>query len=53
MRRDNRATYIAALLLAALSAEDNSIISDIEHIDRGYQHIERDLLALGAEITRE
>lgn len=42
----------AALLLAALSAEGESIISDIEHIDRGYQHIENDLNLLGAEVVR-
>ncbi len=43
----------AALLLAALSAEGESVLSDIEHIDRGYQHIERDLTLLGAEIARK
>ncbi len=42
----------AALLLATLSAEGESVLSDIEHIDRGYQHIERDLISLGAEIER-
>ncbi len=43
----------AALLLAALSAEGESVLSDIEHIDRGYQHVEHDLASLGAEITRK
>lgn len=42
----------AALVLAALSAEGESIISDIEHIERGYQHIERDLCSLGAQVER-
>jgi UDP-N-acetylglucosamine 1-carboxyvinyltransferase len=41
-----------ALLIAALSAEDKSIIHNIEQIDRGYQNIDSRLNALGAEITR-
>ncbi len=41
-----------ALLIAALSAEGVSKISNIEQIDRGYQNIERRLNALGARITR-
>lgn len=42
----------AAILLAALSAQGESIISDVRHIDRGYQHIESDLNKLGAKIER-
>jgi UDP-N-acetylglucosamine 1-carboxyvinyltransferase len=41
-----------ALLLAALSASGVSIIDNIEQIDRGYQHIDARLNALGAEIHR-
>jgi UDP-N-acetylglucosamine 1-carboxyvinyltransferase len=41
-----------ALLIAALSAEGKSIIHNIEQIDRGYQHIDNRLRALGASITR-
>ena len=41
-----------ALLIAALSAEGISRIHNIEQIDRGYQHIEQRLTALGARITR-
>jgi UDP-N-acetylglucosamine 1-carboxyvinyltransferase len=41
-----------ALLIAALSAEGNSIIQNIEQIDRGYQYIDKRLNALGAEIRR-
>lgn len=41
-----------ALLIAALSAEGVSRIHNIEQIDRGYQHIEQRLAALGARITR-
>ena len=41
-----------ALLIAALSAEGTSRISNIEQIDRGYQHIDRRLTALGARLSR-
>lgn len=41
-----------ALLIAALSAEGNSVIHNIEQIDRGYQDIERRLHKLGAAIKR-
>ena len=43
----------AALVLAALQAEGQSRIMQIEHIDRGYESIERDLKSLGASIRRE
>ena len=41
-----------ALLIAALSANGRSQIDNIEQIDRGYQHIDDRLRALGAEIRR-
>jgi len=41
-----------ALLIAALSAEGNSIIQNIEQIDRGYQYIDQRLQKLGADIKR-
>ncbi len=41
-----------ALLLAALSAEGESEILNVEQIDRGYQHIDQRLRALGAQIER-
>ena len=41
-----------ALLIAAMSAQGVSRISNIEQIDRGYEHIEQRLNALGAKITR-
>ncbi len=41
-----------SLLIAALSAEGNSIIQNIEQIDRGYQYIDQRLIALGASIKR-
>jgi len=42
----------ATLVLAALAAESTSVISGVEHVDRGYEQIESKLLALGAQITR-
>ena len=42
----------AALCVAALAAEGESRISEISHIDRGYENIARDLRALGVEIVR-
>ena len=41
-----------ALLIAALSAQGVSMISNIEQIDRGYEDIEGRLTALGAAIKR-
>lgn len=41
-----------ALLIAAMSAQGNSRIHNIEQIDRGYQNIEGRLNAIGARITR-
>ena len=42
----------AALCVAALAAEGETRISEISHIDRGYEDIARDLKSLGAEIQR-
>ena len=41
-----------ALLIAAMSADGVSQISNIEQIDRGYEDIEARLNALGAHIER-
>ena len=41
-----------ALLIAALSAQGTSKISNIEQIDRGYETIDERLNAIGAQITR-
>ena len=43
----------AALTLAALAAEGESRITGLGHIDRGYEALELDLAALGADIRRE
>ncbi|MGH2381371.1 MAG: UDP-N-acetylglucosamine 1-carboxyvinyltransferase, partial [Candidatus Limnocylindria bacterium] len=42
----------ATLILAALAASGTSVISGIEHVDRGYEQIEAKLVALGARINR-
>lgn len=41
-----------SLLIAALSAEGESTIYNVEQIDRGYQYIDDRLKKIGAEITR-
>jgi len=51
MATDLRAS--ASLVLAALAAEGESIISRVYHIDRGYFGIEEKLSRLGAKIRRK
>jgi UDP-N-acetylglucosamine 1-carboxyvinyltransferase len=41
-----------SLLIAALSAEGQSVIHNIHQIDRGYQDIEQRLKSVGARIER-
>lgn len=41
-----------SLLIAALSADGESLIHNVEQIDRGYQNIDQRLNALGAKIER-
>lgn len=48
--RDLRAG--AALVLAALRAEGETVIRDVQFIDRGYEKMEERLSALGADIRR-
>ncbi len=50
MATDLRAS--ASLVLAALAAKGQSIISRVYHIDRGYVGIEKKLSKLGAQIRR-
>ena len=50
MATDLRAS--ASLVIAGLVAETETQVDRIYHIDRGYQHIEDKLQALGANITR-
>lgn len=41
-----------ALVIAALAAKGESVIANVAQIDRGYEGLERKLLALGASIER-
>jgi len=50
MATDLRAS--ASLVIAGIAAEGETIIDRIYHLDRGYDHIEAKLSALGADITR-
>ena len=43
----------AALILAGLTAEGTTEITNVEHIDRGYIKIDEKLRSLGADIIRE
>jgi len=42
----------AALVLAALAAEDGTVLEKVQHIDRGYERLEVKYNALGARIIR-
>ena len=42
----------ASLCVAALAAEGETRVSQICHIDRGYEDLARDLRALGADAVR-
>jgi UDP-N-acetylglucosamine 1-carboxyvinyltransferase len=50
MATDLRAS--ACLVIAGLVAEGETVIDRIYHLDRGYEHIEKKLSALGARIRR-
>jgi UDP-N-acetylglucosamine 1-carboxyvinyltransferase len=43
----------AAMAIAALTADGVTEITDIQHVDRGYEGFEAKLSALGAEVRRE
>lgn len=42
----------AAVVISALGSKGKSVITDIEHLDRGYESIENQLSSLGADIKR-
>ncbi|MNL71254.1 UDP-N-acetylglucosamine 1-carboxyvinyltransferase [compost metagenome] len=42
----------AAMILAGLVGRGETVISGLHHIDRGYEHIEAKLTAVGARISR-
>jgi UDP-N-acetylglucosamine 1-carboxyvinyltransferase len=50
MATDLRAS--ACLVIAGLAAQGETIVDRIYHLDRGYEHIEAKLSALGAQIRR-
>jgi UDP-N-acetylglucosamine 1-carboxyvinyltransferase len=50
MASDLRAS--AALVLAGLAADEETVIKRIYHLDRGYESLERKLRYLGADISR-
>lgn len=43
----------AALVIAALAADGQSVLSGLRHLDRGYQDLEQTLRRVGAKISRE
>lgn len=43
----------AAMVLAGLLAEGETIVTDVRYIERGYDRLEEKLKALGADIVRE
>jgi UDP-N-acetylglucosamine 1-carboxyvinyltransferase len=42
----------AALVVAALRADGETVIADPSHIDRGYENLPGKLRALGADVQR-
>ncbi|MSP42810.1 MAG: UDP-N-acetylglucosamine 1-carboxyvinyltransferase [Alphaproteobacteria bacterium] len=50
MATDLRASV--SLVIAGLTAEDETIVNRVYHLDRGYERIEAKLSACGAEISR-
>ena len=50
MATDLRAS--ACLVIAGLVAQGETVVDRIYHLDRGYEHIEAKLSALGAQIRR-
>jgi UDP-N-acetylglucosamine 1-carboxyvinyltransferase len=41
------------LVIAGLTAEGETAIDEVQHIDRGYEDFDDKLTALGAEVRRE
>jgi UDP-N-acetylglucosamine 1-carboxyvinyltransferase len=50
MATDLRAS--ASLVIAGLAAEGETVVRRVYHLDRGYEHIERKLAQVGADIER-
>ena len=43
----------AALVLAGLVADGTTVVSEVQHIDRGYESFVESLVSLGADVRRE
>ena len=50
MATDLRASV--SLILAGLAAEGETVVNRVYHLDRGYEHVEEKLGAVGAKIER-
>jgi len=50
MATDLRASV--SLILAGLAAEGETVVNRVYHLDRGYEHVEKKLGAVGAQIER-
>jgi len=50
MATDLRASV--SLILAGLAAEGETVVNRVYHLDRGYEHVEEKLGAVGADIKR-
>ena len=50
MATDLRASV--SLILAGLAAEGDTVVNRVYHLDRGYEHVEEKLGAVGAKIER-
>jgi UDP-N-acetylglucosamine 1-carboxyvinyltransferase len=42
----------AAVVIAGLKADGETVVHDAEHIDRGYEDLAGTLASLGADVTR-
>jgi UDP-N-acetylglucosamine 1-carboxyvinyltransferase len=41
-----------SLVIAALAAQGETIVSRVYHLDRGFEHLEKKLGACGAQVER-
>ena len=42
----------AALIVAGLGADGETVVADAQHIDRGYEHVIAKLRGIGVDIER-
>ena len=50
MATDLRASV--SLILAGLAAQGETLVNRVYHLDRGYEHVEEKLAAIGADVQR-